>query len=109
MWGHPDLGVLLIYVKSRGAAGETYHSKGDVTKLDLWVETLHGDLMPVGLYIPFRKAWPAVKEFLETEVNYRRPSNGSRIRICRPAPSPTRHGRSEVEATKQGRSRGDIA
>jgi hypothetical protein len=23
--------------------------------------------MPVGLYIPFAKAWPAVKEFIETE------------------------------------------
>ncbi len=31
------------------------------------VRTLHGDLMPVGLYISFAKAWPAAKEFMETE------------------------------------------
>jgi hypothetical protein len=30
---------------------------------------LHGDLRPIGLYIPYEKAWLAVKEFIETDGN----------------------------------------
>lgn len=67
MWGHPKLGVLLIYSKRGGGHRETYSSKGDLSKLRQWVRTLHDDPMPVGLYIPFAKAWLAVKEFMETE------------------------------------------
>lgn len=67
MWGNPELGVLLIYSKRGGGHRETYSSKGDLSKLRQWVRTLHDDPMPVGLYIPFAKAWLAVKEFMETE------------------------------------------
>jgi hypothetical protein len=67
MWGNPDLGVLLIYSKAGGGKREDYTSKGDLTRLKEWVRTLHDDPMPVGLYIPFAKAWLAVKEFIETE------------------------------------------
>lgn len=67
MWGHPELGVLLIYSKLGGGHREVYSSKGDLSKLRQWVRTLHDDPMPVGLYIPFAKAWLAVKEFMETE------------------------------------------
>ena len=33
MWGHPDLGVLLIYSKWGGGLKLTYTSKGDLTRL----------------------------------------------------------------------------
>jgi hypothetical protein len=67
MWGHPDLGVLLIYSKYGGDSRVDYTSKGDLTRLKEWVRTTHDDPMPVGLYIPFANAWLAVKEFIETE------------------------------------------
>lgn len=67
MWGNPDLGVLLIYSKRGGGFREDYTSKGDLTKLKQWVRTLHEDPMPVGRFIPFAKAWLAVKEFMQTE------------------------------------------
>lgn len=66
MWGNPDLGVLLIYEKRGGGYRECYSSKGDLSRLREWVRTLHDDLRPVGLYIPFKTAWKAVKEFMET-------------------------------------------
>jgi hypothetical protein len=28
---------------------------------------MHGDLMPIGLYVPFERAWAAVKEFMEMD------------------------------------------
>jgi hypothetical protein len=67
MWAHPKLGVLLIYSKWGGRHKETYSSKGDLSRLREWVRTLHNDQRPVGLFIPFEKAWLAVKEFIETE------------------------------------------
>jgi hypothetical protein len=63
--GMPNLGVLLCYQKF-AANGATFYSKGDLTKLHEWVKTMHGDLMPVGLFIPFEMAWKAVKEFMES-------------------------------------------
>lgn len=67
MWGKPGLGILLIYSKQGGGFGETLSSKGDLTRLGERMRTLHGDPMPVGLFISFEKAWPAVKEFIETD------------------------------------------
>ena len=67
LWGNPELGVLLGYEKYGGGYSEHHLSVGDLTKLDVWVRALHDDLMPVGLYIPFRTAWPAVKEFMDRE------------------------------------------
>jgi hypothetical protein len=65
--GNPDHGVLLQYVKAGGGRRDVYYSSGDVKRLREWVETKHGDLMPIGLFIPFERAWSAVKEFIETD------------------------------------------
>jgi Immunity protein Imm1 len=68
MWGGPGVGVLLIYHKI-GPVGfrDAYSSKGDMSRIREWVDSLHEDPLPVGLFIPFDKAWLAVKEFMETE------------------------------------------
>jgi hypothetical protein len=65
--GNFNHGILLHYHKTGGARGEFYYSKGDLSRLKEWVKTMHGDLMPVGLYIPFESAWKAVKEFMERD------------------------------------------
>jgi hypothetical protein len=67
MWGHPEHGVTLIYEKIGGGFGEAFSSKGDMSRIAEWIRTLQGDLMPVGLFIPFEEAWKAVKEFMETD------------------------------------------
>ena len=67
MWGHPEHGVLLIYSKWGGGYKETYSSKGDLHRLREWIRSLHRTPLPVGLFIPFDKAWQAVKEFMETD------------------------------------------
>jgi hypothetical protein len=67
MWGNPDHGVLLIYYKWGGGHKETFSSKGDLSRLRDLVRTTHDDPLPIGLFIPFRNAWSAVKEFLETD------------------------------------------
>jgi len=67
MWGNPRHGVLLIYSKWGGGYKDTYTSKGDLTKLHHLVRSLHNTRLPIGLFIPFRAAWPAVKEFMETD------------------------------------------
>lgn len=65
--GSPEHGVLLCYQTSGPDGMETHYSKGDLQRLHEWVKTMHGDLMPTGLFIPFEWAWKAVKEFLERE------------------------------------------
>jgi hypothetical protein len=67
LWGHPDLGVLLIYWKRGGGSDETYSSAGDLAKLGEIFRANHGTKLPVGLFIPFEEAWKAVREFLETD------------------------------------------
>lgn len=67
MVGNPDHGVLLQYRKWGGDQKHTYYSKGDLTRLKQWVWTVHGSVMPIGLFIPFERAWLAVKEFMETD------------------------------------------
>lgn len=67
LWGHPDLGVLLVYSKWGGGYENTYSSRGDVSRLQEWVRSFHGDPLPVGLFVPFATAWKAVKEFIETD------------------------------------------
>jgi hypothetical protein len=67
MWGNPKLGVLLIYSKWGGGRRETFSSKGDMSRLGELIRSLHDTPLPVGLFIPFSKAWLAVKEFMETE------------------------------------------
>lgn len=67
MWGHPDLGVLVMWEKWGGGPSETFTSKGDMSRLREWVRSTHDTPLPVGLFIPYAKAWDAVKEFLETD------------------------------------------
>ena len=67
MWGNSDLGVMLIYSKRGGGYKDIYNSKGDTLRLREHVRSLQDTPLPVGLFIPFDKAWPAVKEFMDTE------------------------------------------
>jgi immunity protein Imm1 of predicted polymorphic toxin system len=67
MWANPDLGVLLIWSKWGGGHEQNFTSKGDLSRLREFVESSHDTPLPVGLFIPFEKAWTAVKEFLETD------------------------------------------
>ncbi len=67
MCGNPDFGVLLYYRKYGGGYADHHYSLGDLSMLNVWVRTKHSDLNPVGLYIPFRDAWPAVQEFMDTD------------------------------------------
>jgi hypothetical protein len=67
LWGHPQLGVLLIWSKSGGPWAEDFTSKGDLTRLRELVRGMHGTPLPVGLFVPYDVAWKAVKEFLEND------------------------------------------
>ncbi len=63
----PGLGVLLFYNKFGGGYEDAYVSKGDMSRLKEWVRNLHNDPLPVGLFIPFHKAYEALTEFIETD------------------------------------------
>lgn len=65
MWAHSELGVLLIWSKWGGGFKLTYSSKGDLSRLREWVRSLHDTPLPVGLFVPFERAWAALKEFIE--------------------------------------------
>lgn len=68
MYGNPELGVLLQYARyGGGVPRQDWFSKGEMSKIRQWVRSLHGTPLPVGLFIPFDRAWLAVKEFMETE------------------------------------------
>lgn len=68
MCGNPELGVLLQYTRfGGGVPRRDWLSKGDLRKIRRWVRSLHDTPLPVGLFIPFDRAWLAVKEFMETE------------------------------------------
>jgi hypothetical protein len=67
MWGHPTLGVLLIYEKRGGGYKDVLSSRGDLNKLREWVRSTHDTPLPIGLFIPYEQAWKAVKEFIETD------------------------------------------
>jgi len=67
MWSDRHHGVMLIYSKVGGGYREVYTSEGNLIRLREYVLTRHGDEMPIGLYIPFHKAWEAVREFVETD------------------------------------------
>jgi Immunity protein Imm1 len=66
MLGHPRFGVLLHYDKYPRDRHDCY-SKGDLSRLREWVLTKHGDLMPIGLFVPFEAAWRAVNEYMATD------------------------------------------
>lgn len=67
MVGHVDQGVLLQYRRWGGGYRDTFYSKGNLARLQEWVQTKDGDLMPVGLFIPPVTAWTDVKEFMERD------------------------------------------
>ncbi len=69
MFGNRDLGVYLAFSKWDGRIrhGYYYVAKGDLSRIGEFVNTLHGTPLSVGLFIPFREAWKAVKEFMETD------------------------------------------
>jgi hypothetical protein len=67
MWGNPQLGVFLTYWKTGGGYQERYNSVWDLSRLGEHTRTLHDDPVPVGLFVPFEKAFEAVKEFIETD------------------------------------------
>ena len=64
--GNIDHGVLLCH-KKFGRNGISHYSIADRRMLQAWLETKHGDLKPIGLFIPFDAAWKAVKEFMEKD------------------------------------------
>src|SRR5712671_5010410 len=49
MWGHPELGVLLIYSKWGGGFKDLYSSKGNLSLLRQWVRSTQNTPLPVGL------------------------------------------------------------
>ena len=65
-WANPEHGILLYYKKFGNGLSIHHFSRGDTSRLKEWVRTTHDDLRPVGLYIPFVKAWTAIKEFMNT-------------------------------------------
>lgn len=69
MTGHPNLGVYLSYGKWDGRIQHKTSrvSKGDLGRLGDFVHSLQGDVLSIGLFIPFAVAWRAVKEFMETD------------------------------------------
>jgi hypothetical protein len=64
--GNLDHGVLLCHQKF-GPNGIGHYSRGDLSRLREYVETKQDSVMPVGLFIPFEKAWDAIKEFMEMD------------------------------------------
>jgi len=43
--------------KYGGGTDESYYSRGNLKRLREWVATVDGDLLTVGLFIPFEAAW----------------------------------------------------
>jgi hypothetical protein len=76
MWGNPDLGVQLIYSKYGGGYKDTFASKGDLTRLQEWVRSLHDTPLPVGLFIPFRKPGSRSRSSSKPTVSCRKASSG---------------------------------
>jgi hypothetical protein len=66
--GHPKYGIFLYYHRYGDGSHAIFCSKGDPSRLREWVRTMHGDLIPVGMFIPFEVAWTAVKQFIETNA-----------------------------------------
>lgn len=65
---NPQHGVKLQHCLWDGRIKEmtAYHSKGNLTRLNKFVRSLHGTPQSLGLFIPFEQGWAAIKEFIET-------------------------------------------
>lgn len=64
MIGHPKYGVQLNWARLGPPKRTDYYSLHDPARLNQYVNSLHGDPQPIGLYIPFAEAWMAVEDFL---------------------------------------------
>jgi len=66
---NPEHGIKLQYSgwDRRTAKRETYHSKGDLTRLKQFVRSFHRTPLSIGLFVPFEIGRKAVKEFLQTD------------------------------------------
>jgi Immunity protein Imm1 len=64
--GKPDLGVLVLYDRVSVTDGHSYYSLGNPKMLRTLVKAKQGSRMPIGLFIPFEQALPAVMEFIQT-------------------------------------------
>jgi hypothetical protein len=64
MIGHPQYGVQLNWARRGPPRRTDYYSLHDPARLNQYVNSLHGDPQPIGLYIPFAAAWKAVEDFL---------------------------------------------
>lgn len=67
IWANPNHGALVYYQKISGKISIHRFSLGNMTRIKEWVRTTHDDLRPIGLYVPLETAWPAVKQFMETD------------------------------------------
>lgn len=69
MIGNRQWGVYLAYKKwdGRTRALYNYSSKGDLGRIGQFTESLHETRLPIGLFVPFPRAWEAVKQFMETD------------------------------------------
>jgi Immunity protein Imm1 len=67
MWGNTKHGVLLIHTRPGNGKLQAHSSKGDLSRLGELIRGKHDTPLPVGLFIPFEKAWLAVTEFVEME------------------------------------------
>jgi hypothetical protein len=59
-------GVLLLHQRW-GPNGIGHYSNGNLLRLREYHETMHGNLEPIGLFLPFEEAWKAVKEFMDKD------------------------------------------
>ena len=67
MLGHRAHGVMLQYFHMGGGSGPSLYSCGDLRRVLDAFKTRNGDLVPLGLCVPFERAWCALKEFIERE------------------------------------------
>lgn len=64
---NPDHGVKLQYSNWDGHQLVTYHSKGDLGRLDEFARSFHDTPLSLGLFVTFDMGCRAVKEFIETD------------------------------------------
>jgi hypothetical protein len=67
MTGHSEYGVHLNYISSKGGKKESFSSKGSEGLLWYWFRDNQDNAVSFGLTVPFKKAWEAVSEFLESD------------------------------------------
>jgi len=65
---NPEHGIKLQHScwDRRVGRRDTYHSRGNLSRLKEFVRSFHGTPLSVGLFVPFDVGCRAVKEFMET-------------------------------------------